>query len=240
MKKGTLFLQLTAGALFIGLLALIVSSKFLVGDRDPGAGTGDQLVQGAEPGPKDESRVFFANIDHCLLVLAPLQLQPGRRKFDRRWLNGVLGGNAAEESFLVLHLIGRGSKSGFRYDAARDRIELEFRDGETGRDVPLASRLARVELSDRDGLLLRTFMPNDPLDLPANGLATVLLCFPAKDAWTRLVAARLYRPGAKALELRSAAVTQLEWESLLSGGPIPEVPFAAGPEAAGFTGRRGE
>jgi len=240
LKKGTLFLQLTAGALFIGLLALILSSKFLVSDEDPRSGSGNRPVKAADPGPEAERRVFFTNIDDCLVVLAPLQLQPGRRKFDRRWLHGVLGGNAAEESFLVLHLIGRGSKSSFQYDAVKDRMELGFSGGEIGRDVPLASRLAKVELNDGDGLLLRTLVPENPVDLPANGLAKVLLCFPTKDVWTRLVAARLHRPGAEPFELRPATISELEWESLLCGGPIPEEPFAAAPQAAESPGRREE
>lgn len=240
MKTGTLFLQLTAGALFLGLLVLIVSSKFLVNDEGSGPETGKRRHSSAARRPEDKSRVLFTSVDNCLLVLAPLQLEPGRQAFDSRWLIDTLGAHAADESFLALHLFGRGVKSGFRYDPSRMRVELELEGAESRRDVSLADRVAALNIGEGDRLLLRTMVPEKPVDLPADGLAKVLLSFPTKDAWSRLVAATLSRPGGQPLRFRPTEISQLAWESLLSGGPIPEPPFSSVNRDLNPPGRRRE
>ena len=228
MKSTTLFLQLTAGLFLLALLALIVGSRFLADEGRSGVAANGTPNGPAALAPDRKDRLQRARLDGCLLVLAPLYRLENRNAFEERWLDRVFGRDmAADSTFLFLHLWQEGGDRPFRLDPGRDRVELELADGTRVRNLPLEDRLHGPALAASDRLYLRTILPPVPLELGPNGMARVLLAFPAREAWSRIKTARLLR-GEESIEFAPLEISFAEWEILLSGGPFPRALREAG------------
>lgn len=231
MKRAPLTLQLTALTLLAGLVVLIIFSKGLLRSR-PERGAGPtRAVAASGLAPEGRGRVLYARAGETLFLLAPLDLLPSRITFDRRWLEATLGEAAREQSFLLLHVFQRGRETPFRFDPARDRVELRLASGNTVVDAPLAAELAGARITGSDRLVLRTLVPESPLELSGFATARLLLRFATANVWEELEGARL-RQGDGEVRFRAAKIPHMAWESVLAGGPVEDATFPPRREAS--------
>ncbi|MBN2490778.1 MAG: hypothetical protein JXQ29_08020 [Planctomycetes bacterium] len=231
MKSSALVLQLAAGLFLICLLALILGSRFLAGERRSGPAVARAEGGATALAPDREDRVHHTRLDGCLLVLAPLCRLEGRSAFEEKWLERVFGAAAADSTFLFLHLWQVEKGGAYRFDPGRDGVELELDSGLRVRNFPLVDCLRDPSLPAADRLSLRCLLPDEPVAVGPEGIARVLLAFPARDAWKRVAAARYLR-GNEARDFRAVNLSAAEWEVALSGGPLPAALRPAEPPAS--------
>jgi len=239
LKRAPLILQLTALTLLAGLIVLIVFSKGLLRSRPERDPKSTRATAASGLLPEGRGRVFYARADEALFLLAPLDLLPSRVTFDRRWLEATLGESTRGQSFLVLHVFQRGRETPFRFDPARDRMEVQLASGAPVVDQALASDVAEARIAASDRLVFRTLVPEAPVELTGFATARLLFRFPAADVWAGIEGARL-RLGDGEVSFRAAEVPHMAWESVLAGGPVEDATFPRRREASAPDSERAE
>ena len=213
-------LRVLSIVLLLVLIGVILASRSWVESTEdsPARTPADADVSALKP--DHVIRLFGATEGSCLVVLTPLNYLGSQKEVTRDWLIRALGESSREMTFLYLHFFVTKEGPRFSFDPVRDLVQLQLDSGLTVKNVDLARRLALLDLTPQDRLILAAEVPDRTVTLGPLAVGKVLIAFPAANAWPDVKTVRLIRKQGP-VPLLPQEISFVDWERLVSGGPVP-------------------
>lgn len=208
MTRGVVWLQVASVALLTALIVYVgVVAK---AERRPiDQGTPAATIDAERP-----ERVLFANHGPCVFVLSSVDPGSGVARAARA-LPDVAG-------LVVLRTFHRGGDETLTMHPDRDRLALRVDATWTEPLRGVRAALRRPDLPAPNRTLLAAYGPTGPQRYTDRAIGRALYLVDRSIDWNRVEGARLLPADGGEIRFAVAALTRIELDTMLAGGPVPE------------------